>query len=379
MKILVVSTPLAGHLSPLLPVISALVAAGDEVLVAGGAATAPLVVPTGAQFRPVGNDRDVWFARLAERTRGTPGDGITPDRVRQYFVPRVFGEIGTADMIDDVLLAGTEFAPDLVLFESLAFAGPLVADVLGVPGVNHLFGPLWPEEIFVLANDAVAPIWRSFGRDAPEHAGIYRDLTVEICPPSLESRKVPSGDVVALRPAPRPDGVATRGERPVVYVTLGTLFNGRTEVFREILDGLKDQPVDVVVTVGGDQDPADLEPVPGNARVERFIPQAELLPSCSVIVHHGGAGTTFGALAHGVPQLIVPQGADNFENAEMCERAGLAVMLRRGEFTARAVTDGVNAILGDPRFLQAALRTADEIATMADPAEVAATVRAYRR
>jgi UDP:flavonoid glycosyltransferase YjiC (YdhE family) len=379
MKILVVSSPLTGHLSPMLPVISAFLDSGDEVLVASGAATARLVERAGATFQRAGNDSDAWFARLGQRTRGNPGDGIAPERINHYFVPRLFAEIGTGDMIDDALRAGRDFGPDLVLFESLAFAGPLVAELLGVPGVQHLFGPILAHEIFELANDAVSPIWRSFGRDVPGYAGVYRDLTVEICPPSLEARKVPAGDVVSLRPAPLPDRPTTRGPRPVVYVTLGTFFNGNTQVFRTILDGLADQPVDVVVTVGGDRDPAELEPTPGNATIKRFIAQAELLPTCSVIVHHGGAGTTFGALAHGVPQVIVPQGADNYDNAAMCERADLALVLGPDEFTAKAVGDSVSALLGEPRFLGAARRTADEIATMTDPVDVADRMRAYRR
>jgi UDP:flavonoid glycosyltransferase YjiC (YdhE family) len=75
MRILVVSSPLTGHLSPMLPVIGALIAAGDEVLVASGPATAHLVERAGAQFSRAGNDSDVWFARLGEGTRGNPGDG----------------------------------------------------------------------------------------------------------------------------------------------------------------------------------------------------------------------------------------------------------------------------------------------------------------
>jgi UDP:flavonoid glycosyltransferase YjiC (YdhE family) len=71
------------------------------------------------------------------------------------------------------------------------------------------------------------------------------------------------------------------------------------------------------------------------------VAQAELLPRCSVIVHHGGAGTTFGALAHGVSQVIVPQGADNFDNAAMCERAGIALVLRPDELSSTAVAEAV--------------------------------------
>lgn len=379
MRILVVSSPLAGHLNPLLPVIGALVDAGDEVVVVSGPAAEPLVKRTGATFQRAGNDSDVWFARLKERTRGEPGDGIAPERINHYFVPRLFAEIGMADMIDDVVRAGSELAPDLVLFESLAFAGPLVADLLDVPGVHHLFGPVLPHEIFVLASDAVSPIWRSFHRDVPEYAGVYRDLTVTICPPSLESLRVPSGDAVSVRPVPRPARAAARGVRPLVYATLGTFFNGNTSVFRTILDGLVGQPVDVIVTVGGDQDPGALQPVANNVTIERFVAQADLLPRCSVIVHHGGAGTTFGALAHGVPQVMVPQGADNFDNAAMCERAGMALVLRPNEFSATAVADSVPLVLNDPRFAEAAQLTANEIAAMPDPAEVATRMHEYRR
>ncbi len=379
MKVLAVSSPFAGHLGPMLPVLGAFVDAGDEVVVAGNRAIEHLVKGTGAVFHPAGSDSDVWFERLRERTLGNPGDGIAPERINQYFVPRLFAEIGTADMIDDVVEAGNDLAPDLVVFESLAFAGPLVAELLGVPGVHHLFGPVLAAEIFVLANDAVSPIWRSFGRDVPGYAGVYRDLTVAICPPSLERLSVPSGDVISVRPAPLPFRPATRGPRPLIYVTLGTYFNRNTTVFRTILDGLADEQADVFVTVGRDQDPAVLQPAPGNVSVERFVAQAELLPTCSVIVHHGGAGTTFGALAHGVPQVIIPQGADNFDNAAMCERAGVALVLRPNEFSKKALADSVSCVLREARFVKAAARTADEIAAMSDSAEIASRVREYRR
>src|SRR3984893_10194848 len=79
--------------------------------------------------------------------------------------------------------------------------------------VNHLLGPLADHEVFELANDAVSPLWRSFGRDAPGHAGVYRDLTIGICPPSLERLKVPSGKVLYLRPTPLPTAPATSSSR----------------------------------------------------------------------------------------------------------------------------------------------------------------------
>ena len=87
------------------------------------------------------------------------------------------------------------------------------------------------------------------------------------------------------------------------------------DVLRLLLDALADVDCNVLMTVGHRGDPASLAPWPANATVERFVPQAEVLPHCSVVVSHGGSGTTYGALAHGLPLLMLPHAADQFDNA----------------------------------------------------------------
>jgi len=377
MRILVVSTAGAGHVTPLLPIVGALVAGGDEVVVASGPEAAPILEKTGARFALAGRSQAEWMERLAARTRGFPGDGLAPERILHYFLPRAFGEIGVDEMIDDVLRHGQALAPELVLFEAFALAGPLVAELLGVPGVAHMFGPLPPRETVELANDAVSPIWRSFGRDVPGWAGMYRHLTIQICPPMLESARVPTGDTLLLRPVLPPVRPREATPRPVVYVTFGTLFNANLDLFQLALKALADEPVDVVMTVGRDQDPAELAPFPANTRVEQFVPQAELLPRCSVIVHHGGAGTTFGALAHGVPQVILPQGADNYEHAAMCERAGTAITLEPAMLSPANLAAAVRRVVDNADYAAAGRRCAGEIAAMPDAVAVAITLRSW--
>ncbi len=377
MKIFVVSTPGAGHVTPLVPLIGALLAGGDEVLVGSGPEAAPIIAKTGARFAVAGRSQAEWMARLATRTRGNPGDGIAAERILHYFLPRAFGEIGVDEMIDDVLREGRKFAPDVVVFEAFALAGPLVAELLGVPGVAHMFGPLPPNDAVELANDAVSPIWRSYGRDVPGWAGMYRDLTIQICPPMLETAHVPTGETWRLRPVPLPARPREDTPRPVVYVTFGTLFNANLGLFQVALDALADEPVDVVMTVGHDQNPGELAPFPANVRVEQFIPQADLLPSCSAIVHHGGAGTTFGALAHGVPQVILPQGADNYEHAAMCERAGTAIALRPEKVTPANLAAAVRRVVFDADHAEASRKCAAEIVAMPDAVSVATTLRTW--
>jgi hypothetical protein len=359
----------------MVPLVEAMVANGDEVTVAGDAGIEPHVAATGAAFRPCGHDEPTWFERLSARTRGVPGDGLAPGRIDHYFVPRAFAEVGGDDMIDDLLAIARDTEPHVVVFDTYALAAPLVAAVVGARPVQHLVGPLLDPGVLELANDAISPLWRSFGLDAPGFAGVYAGTTIEICPASFESRTVPSGTSLRLRPTPLPREARVATERPLVYVTLGTFFTN-PGLFRTVLDALADEPVDVLVTVGRDGDPSTLGDVPGNATVERFVPQAEVLVRCSAVVHHCGGGTTFGALAHGLPQVALPQGADNFVNAALLERAGVAIQLREPEVTPRTVRDAVRRVLAERPFADAAGRLAAEIAAMPDPTTVASELRA---
>lgn len=373
---MVVCVPGAGHVNPLRSLVEALLAGGDQVVVATGTDVAALVEEMGARFSPAGHGEQAWFEQLVARTRGVPGDGLAPERINHYFLPRLFGEIAASDMIDDVVSCGTDMGADLVLFEPYALAGPLAADVLGVPAVQHLLGPMLEHDIFELVDDAVSPLWGSFSRHTPGYGGVYRDLTIEVCPPSMESIGVPSGASLVMRPVPTPAARREEPARPVIYVTLGTVFNANLDIFRAVVDGLVGESVDVIVTVGADQDPAGFGAVGPNVRVERFVPQATLLPTCAAVVHHGGAGTMFGTLAHGLPHVVIPQGADNFVNADMLERVGVARVLRPGEVTPQRVGDAVRAVVGESRFVTAARAIADEIAAMPGPDEVADALRA---
>lgn len=370
------AVPAAGHVNPLVPLVEALVAQGHQVGFASGEDPGGAIARSGAQYLRAGSTEMEWFEVLRSRMRGLPGDGIAPERINHYFIPRLFADIAAADMIDDVVEIGAGFRPDLVLYETYAFAGPLAAAVLGVPVVHHLIGPMLPHEVMELADDALSPLWRSFGQDRPGWGGVYGGLTVEISPPSLEPLSVPAGESIRLRPVPLPAPSGEPTGTPLVYVTLGTFFGGNSEVFRTVLDGLEAEDLEILVTVGSDNDPEALGPPRGNVRVERFVPQVELLPRCSVVVHHGGSGTMFGALAHGCPQVVLPQGADNFLNGELVERCGVGLSVLPGSLTPAEVRRCVRAVVDDPSFSTNAARLKGELASMAGPDDVAGALAA---
>jgi UDP:flavonoid glycosyltransferase YjiC (YdhE family) len=107
-----------------------------------------------------------------------------------------------------------------------------------------------------------------------------------------------------------PDWVHHLPDRPVVYATMGTAYNRVEGIHAAILNGLREEPIALIVTVGRDQDPAGFGPQPPHIHLERYVPQSVLFPFCDLVINHGGSGTVMTALDHGLPIVIVPLAAD---------------------------------------------------------------------
>jgi MGT family glycosyltransferase len=163
--------------------------------------------------------------------------------------------------------------------------------------------------------------------------------------------------------------------RPLVHLTFGTVVN-RSEALVLATRALADLDARVVVTIGTDGDASLLDSPPSNVHVERFIPQTMLLPHCALVVSHGGSGTFLSALAHGVPQLALPQGADQFINASALEDGGAGLALRGAEVTIDSVRASVTRLLQESRYRRQAERYAREISEMPSADDVAARLEA---
>ena len=130
---------------------------------------------------------------------------------------------------------------------------------------------------------------------------------------------------------------------------MGTIWNDADDLFRLIIDAVQDR-ANVIVTVGRQNDPEALGPQPPHVVVRRFIPQEEILQRCDVVVAHGGSGTVLGALTAGVPLLVLPQGADQWNNADRVVRAGAGRRLLAEEVSVDAVRHAVTDLLDDRSY-----------------------------
>jgi UDP:flavonoid glycosyltransferase YjiC (YdhE family) len=129
-------------------------------------------------------------------------------------------------------------------------------------------------------------------------------------------------------------------------------------------------PVSVLVTAGDEETASRLGAPPANAVIAGYLPQADVLPACAAVVHHAGAGTAFGVLAHGLPSLAMPQSADNFRIARSLETAGAARVLMAADVTAEAVRAALLDVLAEPSYRRSAEAVAREMTAMPGPTEI---------
>src|SRR5690606_36907311 len=132
-----------------------------------------------------------------------------------------------------------------------------------------------------------------------------------------------------------PDWLLAKRERPRVGITLGTVVSRMAGVgaLAQIVDAAREMDAEFVFALG-DADASELGELPENVRLVGWIPLKSLLEHCDASVHHGGSGSTFTSLTLGVPQLVLPHGADQFDNAAMVRSAGIGLWIEESKVDA---------------------------------------------
>jgi UDP:flavonoid glycosyltransferase YjiC (YdhE family) len=371
MRVLFTAHPLVGHVFPMLPLMHAAREAGHEVVMATGAEMIPDVARRGFTTWTVGPDFAAAAAALA-RANAVPPASLEEELGRAAV--HLFAD-PSARRARDLIPRATAWGPDIVISEITELAGREAACATGALPVTHGFGTHVPATR-ALAAVMFDRLGSTLGTPNRLHAfetGIY----VDPCPPGLQSAELGGMDAWPVRPGVGQVGPDDRlpreflglPERPLVYVTLGTVFND-PELVRSVLDAVQDLPISIAVTTGPGTDPSVLGPRPANVAAAAFVPQALVLPRASAVVSHTGSGTMLGALAAGLPQVCLPRGADQFGNADRVRSIGAGVRLLPREVTPESLRAAVTAVLDDPAYARAAGALQAEIAAMPSAADV---------
>jgi UDP:flavonoid glycosyltransferase YjiC (YdhE family) len=380
MRLLVTTPPMLGHVHPMVPLARALQARGHDVRWAAGVDAQPWIEGAGLSYVPAGLSSAEGRPRLMAAYPEIAA--LPPEQRPDHMFPKMFGGVYAPPMLSDLQGAVRDWQPALVLHDAAELAGAVIAESLGVPHVTKSFGTLVPSHRVTAAAEVVAPLWESVGLSARAYAGSYDHLYLDVYPPGLQP---PLPAYIPFSLGLRQDGYDGEdtgavelppGDAPLVYVTMGTVFND-PGFLRSVVAALAELEVRLLVTVGPSGDPAGLGSWPGHVRVERYVQQSAVLGSCAVVVSHGGSGTALAALSRGVPQLLLPQGADQYLNTAAMVRAGVALGPEEsgsgsGSGSAvGAVAESVLRLLADAAFAKAAHDWATVMAAMPSADEVA--------
>lgn len=373
-RVLFSSTPGYGHLFPLLPLARAFIGGGHEVLVATSADTLRHAAAAGLPAAAAGLSGTQL--REARRHPLAAAETLAPQDRSRFLFPSMFGEAFTPPMVADLLPLARSWRPDLIIHEQGELAAPLVATVLGVPSMTHAFGGAVPAAFVAEASTRVGGLWVDHGHPAPPYAGCYTSPYLDICPPAVQSVPLSHvGAIQPLRPVPdtgeRPDDLPDylrNDDLPLVYLTFGTEY--RPSTLRPAVSALALLPIRLLVAVGPDGDITDLADHPENVRIERWVHQPSVFEHAAVVASHAGSGTFLGALSHGLPQLCLPQGADQFRNAEGGSQAGAVIGLTPSQATPEAITHAVARLLADNTYRANAQTVATQIQAMPAPETV---------
>ncbi len=383
MRVLVTTQPAYGHLHPLVPLCHGLVDAGHDVAVATAASFRPQVEAAGLATVAAGID---WLESEVEAAFPDYAEHRARGESKTFIQSEIFGWRTALAMATDVEALSGERPVDLVIREPWEFGGAIAASVLRVPCVLHGIGPLANvEEVVAIASGRLSEHAERVGTAQDLWGWLGGALYLDACPAVLQSPSVTFSPRrrQLLRPqvfdatdglVDPPGWLANRPDRTLVYVGLGTVMNRWHDLLPRLVADLACLDLEVAVTTGPGLDPAELGTQPSNVHVERYVPLSTLLPYCDAVVCHAGWGTTIAALAHGLPLVAVPLGADGPRNAARCEQAGIGRVVEPDDVGRGAVAEAVAEIVANPQFTDAAQAARMQIDQMPAPSEAVETI-----
>ena len=413
MRFLIVSPDYASHYYPMSAVAEALRSRAHDVVIATGPALADRVRAAGFAHRELvlGPGANPGLIRAGEQPLEEAArlhafldatrDGMVAT-LRQQAESRLRDLLWQPVEVTAALRRiVTEFRPALVISDQLAFGATLALRALeqpyvsfhpghpsAIPGPGEVFGfpARWPSEFAV--NDAelaelkrlCVNVSRRFTRAfnaallSLNPAAATVESALSTTSPLLTLLNYPA-ELAGYRRALLPKGArfigasigrrepaaATRDRatdpsraRLRIYVSFGSFLSARGDVLRRVLDAFRDSPVDLIVA-SGVTPPRELGTIRDGWRVEPFLPQQELLPTCDLVICHGGNNTVTEALACGVPLLVAPFSTDQFAGAEDVRRAGLGDCFDPNTTTAAEIDLRARRIIAGPAPRRAGL------------------------
>ncbi len=371
-KIMVLATAGAGgDLQPLVAVTLGLVKRGHEIVVVGDQSVADALQSLGIRALTMPPAYD-FGPRLIAAIRD--GQGLEPTAQGELVLQRT--EAWSNELAAAVAPLVREQEPDVVV-TSLFGVGVAreACRPAGLPwcAINSTFyvGPNPPRDLDSDFSPRAAPLFRYFLPVLTEATLVLHatDRVFDSYHDHLTPTNHYVGPLIWEAPAPVPAYVGQAGD-PWVLVTLSSQQQDDIDLAQAALQALAAQPVRVLLTIGPGHELSEIGAIPGNARVEQYVPHSRVLERAALLLSHAGHGSVMTALWYGVPMVRIPWGRDQPGVAARAEHLGAARIVARRGLSADGLAAAIQSALTDARLRDAA-RDASQRLRRQDPVAVA--------
>lgn len=402
MKALFFNIPASGHINPTLPVIREMVRRGEQVVCINVDDMRKLYEATGAQFiaYPAMEHLHGLLTQTQDMSMGRNALALTG--ISNHLLPWVFNVLAREK-------------PDYVIVDSLCVWARQAAEKLGIRQAGSIstfviaagtVPPLKPAEILHLIGQFAPFLWSYHGlsrRMKRAHGvrpvGLVGTLMGEGAFNVVYTSRAfqPGGDKMdATRYAFVGPSIAERADtqgfpfdqldssRPLIYISLGTIFNQKVDFYRACFEAFGDYPAQFVLSAGRRTDIGQLGAIPANFIVRNFVPQLEVLQRSDLFITHGGMNSVHEGLWYGVPLVVIPQQAEQALVAMQVAKHAAGIFIREisrlGQATAADLRASVERIFAErARYAAGAARVRESFQAAGGYVHAAEALMAFGR
>ncbi len=300
---------------------------------------------------------------------------------------------------EDLLAAAT--GVDLMIAGEIVLAAPLVAEKLGMPWVSELLSPFsfysaydppvspyaaslaviysinWRiNRVFIEASRLMLRPWWKPVRRLRSELGLrpggdplFQDKFSAEMILALFSREIaspqPDWPPNTVQPGyvfydrdeaqsglpPELEAFLQDGEPPIVFTLGSSAVHDPRGFFDQSAEAARMLNRRAVFLIGQNPPPDGMT---NDSIAVPYTPFSELFPRAAVVVHQGGSGTTAQALQSGRPELVMPCGFDQPDNAARVKRIGAGLTILRNRYTSRRAAHLLNKLLTIPTYAASA-------------------------
>lgn len=364
-RIMFFCIPAHGHTNPTLLVVAELVRRGHQVRYYSFYEFEEKITATGAQFIAC----DDYLPPVSQKEM--------QKLMKVSITEMTVTDFETTARIDPMLARDVrDFQPDCIVADSVCFWGKLTARkynlpfvcstttfafnqyssrymknsprelldlILGMPRVNRALRRLRPLGYNVKSALSITQ------NDNDTNTIVYTSKQFQPCADTFSERYAFIGPAVRDTPVRR-----TPGQKPLVYISLGTVINNRPDFYKSCIAALETMEVEVLISCGKYMDPAKLGNLPSGVTACPYVDQMEVLSRANVFITHCGMNSVSESLYMGVPMVLAPQTGEEFAVARRTEEVGAGKMLSGG--SPDKIRAAVSSVLGEPRYAEAAAR-----------------------